>query len=141
MAPHGAQAVAVVDGVVVYLRERIREISRLDLELHSSVLPRDLEHVRELHYRFVNGTIVGEAKVWTYDCPHKTALIIDYWCTHEDLYTRLLRYVIDDLKLHYNIKAIYMDTVRVDEDERRLLGKALRELDFVMVDDRYAVLA
>ncbi len=144
MAPHGARAVpiAAVDGVMVYLRKRIHKVTQLDLELHSSVLPRDLHSVTELHYRFVNGNIIGEAKVWTYGYPQpETALILDYWCDIAELYVKLLKYVLDDLKIHYNVRTVYLHTVRTDETEKKLLGKTLRELNFVMIDNEYAVLA
>ena len=143
MLPHGAQAVPVadVDGVKVFLRERVHKVSKLDFELHSAVLPRDLTLVRELQYRFSNGLgVVGDAIVWVYDGPTRTALILDYWCNIPDLYTRLLKYLLDDLKLHYNVRTVYLHAVRSDENEKRLLGKTLRDLGFTMLDEEYAVL-
>ena len=140
MLPHGAQVIASIDGVRVYLRERTCRISRLDLELHSTVLPRDLALVRELQYRFVDGNVIGDALVWVYNCPRPTALILDYWCVDEQLYARLLRYVLDDLRLHYGVKTVYMHVIRSDEQEKKLLGKTLRDLGFTMLDEEYAVL-
>ncbi len=96
--------------------------------------------VGELHYKFVDGSIAGECKTWLYMAYRRSALILDYWCDISDLYEKLLRFVLDDLKLHYNTEIVYLHAVGSDGDEKKLLGKVLRKLGFIMVDNEYALL-